>query len=1438
MRYLQRTLSNDCPPAQRWRMARRAALTITCVLLVTAHATTRSMAQPPPVVGPASPPEAAPPAAPDTGLAAFFERGQVFQDRNDDGVVDFVDARLVMGSAPGAGEVSAAADVAARLGFETSALMVPLGGQGRPIVIGAGGLSSAGLTGAQVGAAGLEAGEGLVAVADIGGARGVVITGGDEAGTLAAAEYFAGRLPRVWDPEGATVAEAAGQVRAHLTDQGVVVSGASVRAAHVRSGASRLERLIVVVRVASFADVGNARRVLSPRPPVRRAPATAAKPLVLANVGVVVVRLEAPGGPAAEVSVTMPPAAARSRPMPRRPGSVAKESLDLSNLYAVDGLLGDSDDNYIPDRIDALLVPSGDGTQGLSNVAARLGLESAGISIPIAVPASGVTEPAEEPTLVLVGTAHPLIAQLVKEKKMDTGGLQPGQGLISVVKKAFGEKPAVIVTGGDAGGLSRALAQVAERFPHIWARGKDRTTIDDVEEDVRTLLGGRSPAGQAATAIYKLETLAADLAGKDLESATVILSLDSPPDGLAEFVQKEAARTIKAGALDVTIDNRDVQKAKNIFTDEFDVASEVDAFWQVVRTKVVPAVRKKRPVTLEARLSEPPEVRARIEREVRTALLKAGASDEGTTVRVLSSYKQGYSWLYDVVRPALAGKAVEAITIRFAEIGPPPEWKQQAMFSPTRWLLELFPIDEILARDLKLDLKQIRFEKRPIGSPTYEVVVTGTGGAELLRQTFEPKYVLRPFFDRFADYEKVRVTTGWITASVEGRTAADERIVTDVERFWDHYQSKTLPALYDYIMAISGGKPRRENAPHFGELVVELSLSEPNYRLGLDNEQISSMEAMHEEIYFHTLHFVDVIGRNSRGEGLDYVGRVIPVMRPKQDGKAGHAKITLSGFAADQPAVIVRYKERGGREGLARLNIPKVILERPTALAAWVQDGRNGIDRLSLRVQVETEQDQRASLVERARAEQVDTRMMSAAQVKAIVDNLARLRAAGLYKEALAYHNLGSIDIVAAWQWEPNPKSERVVQLPPNGAPAAFPDITTLLPPGYRYEGGEIVQWNTPIPPPEAAELLAKMSTFKQATVYKVGHSYLGKDIWAMDLMPPIDGQASSHVSAAKLTTLKPTIVYSGRQDANEVSSTSHILKLAEMLLTDPDYQAKLKKVNVVIHPITNPDGAQLAYDLYKITPDFMLHAGYLGSLGVSLVSRWDSDPTYPESRVRPKLWRSWLPDIFLNPHGYPSHEWVQLFSEYAAWVRNRVSEARDWQQMRGWFIPGFNFLDDPKYPRNKEAAFKIREMIAANINAAPDVARFNARAYARYTRYGPQFDDENFKLDYTNGVLMYTAIKGARADLTTKATTGDDYMTRRPNVTIFFGSTEAPDETAYGDWMKLVATMGLQWDKANLEYLVQGTHVIERKGTQFFGGVSWSLSRPRPPKHEQETSD
>jgi hypothetical protein len=1382
-------------------------------------------------IGHTAPVETAPAA-----LSDIFKPGVALQDRNGDGAIDFVNARIVLPDRPEASELAAASNIAARLGFETSAMDIPADVARQPgdtvpaIFVGTKSLAAIELTAASLGAGTLKAGDGVVTSFTAAGRPAVAILGGDEAGLTAAALMFAGHLPYVWDQKGPTFDKVADDVKAFLAGKGLTPTSAVASAVFVRAAGAPLdgaERVVVVLEMANGGDVIKGQVALNQF----KATSTrdARRALSYASIRSLQIRMRAPG--MGLVSVELPraaapdPAAPAPQPPARRPGGGAKENFDLSSFYSNDGALADSDNNLIPDRVDVVVSGEGDGVDGIIDLAARLGLESTGVALPLVKSAKTITAPDGEPILVLAGTSHPIVDQLIRDKKWEAPSLQPGEGLIQLVTKAFGEKSALVVTGGDAAGVARAVKQLAETFPHIWQRGRDRPTLDDVEDDVRKFVAGRSPAGQAAMGLYKLQKLADQLKEKQLASARVRMFVEKAADGLADFVKRDATSLVQAPALSVEVQNLDVQKGRALITDDFEIPSEVDEFWSKLRTKVIPSLKKRPAVTVQARLSEPPEVRRQIEQEARAELIKAGADEKATSVTVISAYKQGYSWLYDVVRPALAGKAIDRLTIRFAEIGPPSGWKQQGMYAPTRWLLELYPIDEILATELKIDLDNIRFEKMPIGSPAYEVVATAAG-TELWRQTFEPAVVERPFFDRFPDYERVRVTTGWLKADVAGRPAVDERIATDPERFWDHFQAKTLPALYDHVMALGRGKPRAEDAPFFGELTVDLTLSEPDYRLPIDQEQISTMEALHEEIYFNTLHFFDVMGRFTRGAGLAYPGRVIPLVHATADGKPGHATISVTGFDAPRPSVVVEYVDREGRAGEARLDVPKVAVDRPQTIAARVRAGHDGIDRLDLRVKVDTDNDERRELVKRADDFRVDRTIMSAEQIAAVFANLARLREAGLYRDSLAYPGLGTVRVTAGWEHESKAGTERVATLDPNGSPAALPDIRKLTAAGAdaARPSGPLVQWDTPIPPSQAYEILAKMSTFKEATVYKVGQSYLGKDVWAMDLMPPV---TASHWSQAKQTTLKPTIVYSARQHANEVSSTSHVLKMAELLLTDPAYREKLNKVNVVIHPITNADGAQLAFDLQKSNPNHMLHAGYLGALGVDVTSaQWDADPIYPESGIRPKIWRSWLPDIFLNPHGYPSHEWVQMFSEYAAWVRTRSVETRDYWTMRGWWMPGFGWLDDARYPRHKDEQMKLLNMITDYVKAAPATVALNQRAYERYQRYSFAFDQKNFKLDFTNGVLIYKSIKGARANPQSQ-----DFMTRNPNVTVWEGVTEAPDETARGDWLKLVANAGLQWDKAILEYLVQGRHEVERKVDVFWNGVSLTINRPRPPK-------
>lgn len=1382
---------------------------------------------------------AAPLEAQEADLARLFDLGALVLDTNGDSVPDRVDASLVLGATPSLAELSAAAEITGRLGFETMALDLPVrrgATAGHVIVVGRGGLSAQGVPPTPVDPTSLDSGEGAVSLEIVDDVRWLYVVGGDDEGLLAAARLFAGVLPHTRTLSTGDLDD----VRNDLTDAltAAALDGATVRIHQARArahqdGVSRLVVDIAGVDASAAADALDWLTTVEGTPDGAdeegeeeteeesadgdEGEPDAALNGVLDYPGLASVEVRISGGPV----LRLPGRAAPDRPGPisGRPGSGGKDDMDLSNVYSGDGLLGGGP---IPDRIDAMLVPGGDGNDALPELAARLGVESTGLIVPLTAPAPSVESPASRPTMVLTGAGNEHTASLVERERIDLA-LPPGTGLIEFVPDAFGSKPALVVSGADEEGAARALEQLAMTFPHLDERGKDRPTIDAVEQELWHALAGHAPIGQAAIGLYKLDKLAAQLGEEDIASASVLISVEHADPGLEAYVAARVRTTLGISDVTVRVDDRNVLNAAPILSESVRFPAEVDRFWALFREQVLPRARGA--VSMEVRLSEPPELRREIEAEARRALIDAGADPNNTEVRVLSAFKQGYSWLYDVVRPAIEGEDIGEIVIHFRRNDPPESWPQQAIHTPVRWLHEIFPIDEILERELEIDRERIRFEQTEDG-PTYQVRVTSDQGAELYSGSFDPKWVMRPYIDRFQDYEHVRVTTGWIHAEVDGRTVVDERIQTDPEAFWDYYQATVLPALYDHVMDVHDGLPRgaSADAPYFGELIVDLEMSEPDYRLGIDNEIHAPMDALHEEIYFGAIEFFDILGRNSRGLGIQFPGRVLPIMRPKSDGSGAVAEVRVTGFATSRPAVVIDYTRGDGTTGQARLDIPETSLARPSARRALVKVGQSGLDRLALRVRVDTEMDMRDSLITTARELSVDERMVSAEQVTASIREIEALRGAGLYADALAYPGLGAIEIWAEWDHEQDPEQRMTASLAPNGSPSPLPSWRAFLPDGWEPSDDRIVQWDSPIPPDEANQMMARMAaSHPEVTMYRVGRSYLGRDIWAMDLMPEVE---ATHWSEVKATTFKPTVLFSARQHANEVSSTSHVLRHAELLLTDPDQRTRLDRVNVVVHPVMNPDGAQTAYDLYRLTPDYILHAGYLGPLGQDATAGSGADhPIYPESTVRGRMWETWLPDIFLNPHGYPSHQLVQLFSEFQGLVRRgRVTE-RNWGFNKGWFMPGFGYVDSPDFPRHKDAAFQIRDYITRGINSNPDVFEMNQRAYARYRRYGAEWDDDVFNLPMTDSVLIEMPLKGSSGQ-------GGGF---NPRVTIWSGLTEAPDETAYGPWMELVATAGLSWDQALTDYLAEGAHEVKRSGSRFFGGVSLRLNRPRPPEDHEE---
>jgi hypothetical protein len=1075
---------------------------------------------------------------------------------------------------------------------------------------------------------------------------------------------------------------------------------------------------------------------------------------------------------------------------------VSPKDYSLARLFTPDGLLGDSSKNFVPDRTDTVIVIAKDAHDiEIANLAARIGLETTGLRLPLVVVADDKLPALENP--VLVGASNPYVKKLIADKKLALD-LAPGQGRIEIVEKAFGKQRALVIAGAGDAGEAAALRHVAERLPNTWDYGKDRLTLTRVEDDLRRFFSLRSPAGQAAAALYKARRMMKKLGPADLKYAELKVYTEGGGEQYLAFLRKQFPN------VKLTAGDLDIRAAKPVFEQNFELPWEVDDLRARFNEQVLPEVKPGAAVELEARVSESPGMRQKLEAELRAALEKAGADPRRTRVTVLSAYKQGYSWLYDSVRPHLRGAAKVRISFRELE---PAQW--QTIESPIRWLQEIYPIDQTLARELKISPDAITFQKTGAG-PTYRVEALDGAGRVFYEGSFEPKFVMRPLYGQFPDYEQVRVTTGWLSAVIDGKKIADARIETDPERFWDEFQSKTLKRIHDYVLTLYEGRPRAAWAPYFGSLEVEVRMSEPDYRIGFEQEQISSLEALHEDIYFETLLYFDLLGLHYSGEKLAFPGRVIPRIQPAREGRGASVSIRFTGKPGPNPRVDLTVSRPGQPKERWTEDLWPIAIEAPKIVGETVAAGHDGVLSATVLQLTDMAEDRRDELIRASREDAVDRAILSSEQARAMIEGIRELRASGAGRDWLGYEGIERL----AFRLRTTEGAEAEVAIDRGASYYRMPRLAAA-----RERKTNIVQWETPISPEECERDISELAAYPEVHPFFTATSYLGRPVWAMDVMAPLAGK---YWSQAKASAVKPVLFLTGRQHANEVSSTSHILKLVEMLATDPATRKLLEKVNLIVHPITNVDGAALACELQKTTPDFMLHAGYLASLGMDVTTgQWDADPMYPEAAVRKLLWQMWLPDIVLNPHGYPSHEWVQMFAGYAAWVRTRTPESRDWWDPRGWFMPGFGYIEDPKFPDHKKTEFALRDRIAAAISAS--LGPLNESRYKLYEKYG-RFDPRDYKMNLHQGVLIYTPPKGSK-----QSASSPGFLTRYPNITVFDATSEAPDETAHGDWLKMVAGGGLEFDLANLRFLADSQYEVKRKTELYTNGAVLTISRKRP---------
>jgi hypothetical protein len=1387
-----------------------------------------------------------------------FATGWMLADTNGDGIVDFIPGKVVVPAHPSAVENAAAADIAARLGFASTGLTLPVAidaaedkADGPRIYVGREAVPEREAEQTGKLADRLRPEEGGVFALE----GNLVVLGHDAAGLRAAAEAFSARAPFVWKPHAETLSAVAAAVNATAEITGITYLKGKAGVERVfldSSSPVTQEALTAALAGSALASVHE----LVVAAGGQTISAVNAKPLAAI-----------PSGPAAGVGPATDSAAGGGEG-----DSAAPARLDLATLYTMHGLFKGTPRMPIPSSLDGqLLVPAGAAGIAMANFAARMGLETTGITLPLAAPDADVPPRSIHNKAVLFGGSE--IGKEVERKLHDEDtaaseaetALTPGEGEVRIVDKAFGKQPAVLVVGDETGSIA-ALDLLAGHFPSLWDTGKQYASLEEMRYDLHRFFSLRSPSGQAAVALYRLAKWADEIkAGGSARNVEAKVYVDVAEPGLAGVIRSELEALLGVSGVRVETGSLHAgthcceklpalhyREAGAPFHQQAPTFQEdVTIPWEGARLmkaleEALPKVKAGDAVRVAAVVSEGPEERQTLQQEITKLLTHAGV--KSSYVAVLCAYKPGVSWLMDEIAPLAKQQKAASLKIEFKKNQDPTGLR--VMYSAARWVQELYPVDEMLAKNLGIPLAKIalsEFEGGP-QSPTYRVHGYDAGGHEVLSREFTVKTVDRAYNGVMPEYEKVQVDTGWVRMESGSAVILDRRIPTDIEEFWDHYHKETLPRVFRTIMADYHGELRPEFGPVFDTLRLDFHLSEPNYELGIDKERISSLEALQEDTFYSTENFINMVGDLEAGRAVNYVGRIIPIVHASEDGKDGHVHIEFYAKPAGSPEVQLAWTDaKGERHEKKRTLWVLSGPMQPRLIQARAKAGESGPTSLTWLLPADYKDDRFEDWIRVEGEDQVARTIFSVEQARGQLAWLGKMHAAGLYRNELAYPYVRQM----GFEFElPVPLTESVESPAPREyAALKIEPAATARPMIADYAGrlkrSPLVQWDEPISPAESAEVLATLAETPGVNVYWMGASYLGENIWAADVTLPTPAKLRSW---AKETTLKASIVYSGRQHANEVSSTSHILKLGEQLVTDPATRELLKHVNVVLHPITNPDGAELSVQLAEITPNNMLHPGYHGALAADVATgQTDPDPVYPESRTRRQLLEEWLPDAFLNPHGYPSHEWVQPFSEYSGWVTNRqgANNGRTWWIPRGWFT-SLAYLRDDMHPYSEKIIYEIRDRIVAAERAVPGLLPLEERMNARYERFGQRWQPENMQQPLVDGIRIYMSLKGSAAPGRSGAAGGAGGSTApgsggvggiSPDVTWDSGYTEAPDETAHGDYMKLMASAGLAFDRVHLEYLAHGKLRINRTEREQGGKVVWRVERLRPnlPAHEAE---
>lgn len=995
----------------------------------------------------------------------------------------------------------------------------------------------------------------------------------------------------------------------------------------------------------------------------------------------------------------------------------------LECLFETGLFLEDENMDGLPDRLNArLLMPEDPGPLGLQmlcDLAARFGMETTRLQYPLAL---------EEDDGI-----SPLI-------RLEQGG-EPA------VKLLRGSRAEVVICGGDQ--AAPLVSELVSRFP----LAREEKTLLDCAVKLGAALNMADLDGQMAV----LDSLGGRAAGAvcgfspKLEQKRDVLERLWPETSFTKYMELQ-----------------------EVLHKDFPLAWEVDTAEALAAT-VIDTLKEGDKVELSASLSEDREVRRAFAGRISRAVSAKGAILEKS--EVICAYKQGFSWLEEVIVPKLEGRPVARMDIFFKPFLAPgvSDWGDVDGASPSyntgagnpdkwfdlplRWLQELYPVDDVIAPRLGISRDDIAMEiYEGEEDLTYEVAAFDAEGVELLREQYKAAYSERPYLSLYPEMGRVHPATGFIRMSVNGRRVLDERVQTDLESIWEQYQNEVLPYCREIAEAHCQGGVRASLQPFFARMCLDITASEPTRTLGVREDMIDSLNALHEDIYFAGLDFFKVLGLNTTGENIDAPGLFLPRIHKGQG--APSFSMTHMAQRFQRPAIELADGER-------------LEAGTPSAVSALIRELRLKNGRLWPVFEV--------------RGELPGLAARAASYVKLCGEGLTEM------SELLA--DYAGLSLTAEkHEW-------------PAALPERRPPRQDLAIEDIDMKEHELIGYEAYL------EIIEQLKRVPGISVFRAGESYQGRDIYTIRLLPDLAG----YVSRVKLLTMNPSEIVNGRHHANEVAATNAAFMVLRRLLTDEKYKDLGSSLNLLITPFENADGAAIHYELQKEHPNWKLHIARFNSLGKEFARDYfDTDTIHTEALVMRDLFYRWLPDIISDNHGVPSHEWEQQFSGYTS----------PW--FKGFWLPRallygyYWYITDEEYRFNKRLNERWGDVIADSVRQDPEIQAWNEDWKNRFEKYAHRWMPKLFPAEYYKNMINYWVPSVYNPKHT--------YMSIRfPWINSVSFTAEVADETAQGDYLYLCARTHAAHVLGGIDFIKDAGCVFDRSSNREGVGLTVTARRLRP---------